>query len=98
MTEMNRETSPVPAKLRGWLSQAVEAGASDLHVIVGHPPVLRLHGELIELSEPALSAGQAHGVLSALCPAEAGTRLQSQKNLDFSFELPLHGRVSRFRA
>src|SRR5438105_15550002 len=48
MNDANYKTSAVPPQLRAWLSRAVDAGASDLHLIVGHPPVLRLHGDLIE--------------------------------------------------
>jgi Tfp pilus assembly pilus retraction ATPase PilT len=44
------EQNAVPEKLRGWLRRAVESGASDLHLVAGYPPVLRLHGDLIELS------------------------------------------------
>src|SRR5438094_207149 len=64
---------PVPDKVRDWLSQAVRTGASDLHLIPGYPPVLRLHGDLIELSEPPLEGEAVQALLSALCPAEAFT-------------------------
>jgi twitching motility protein PilT len=67
-------------------------------LIVGYPPVLRLHGELIELPEPPLAAEEAETLLSSLCPAEALARVQSQKNIDLSFELACHGQISRFRA
>jgi twitching motility protein PilT len=76
----------------------VQTGASDLHVIAGYPPVLRLHGELTELPEPALSAEETHALLSDLCRPEARDRLRTQKNVDFSFSLVINGRVSRFRA
>ena len=90
--------SPVPEKLRAWLGRAVQTGASDLHLIAGYPPVLRLHGELIELQEPPLEAVETQAVLSSLCSAEALARLESQKNIDFSFELACAGHMSRFRA
>src|SRR6516225_4413076 len=75
-SSQERASNPiVPDRLGAWLSQAVETGASDLHLIVGYPPVLRLHGDLIELPEPALEGETLHALLSALCPAEAFTRL-----------------------
>jgi len=98
MTETNREGSPVPQKFRAWLSHAVDAGASDLHLIVGYPPVLRLHGDLIELAEPPLAADEARELLSSLCPPESLARLEAQKNVDFSFGVVLGGRICRFRA
>ncbi len=98
MTERTLHTPAVPAKLHVWLSQAVEAGASDLHFIVGYPPVLRLHGDLTELGDTPLEATEAQALLRALCPAEVFARLQSLKNVDFSFSLALTDGVHRFRA
>ncbi|HET9012158.1 MAG TPA: type IV pili twitching motility protein PilT, partial [Gemmatimonadaceae bacterium] len=36
------------------LQQLVQRNASDLHLKVGRPPTLRLHGELVPLDQPAL--------------------------------------------
>ena len=49
----------VPDRLRGWLAHAVEVGASDLHLTVGYPPGLRLHGDLTELAEEPLRGRRA---------------------------------------
>jgi twitching motility protein PilT len=88
----------VPDKLQEWLTHAANIEASDLHVVVGHPPVIRLHGDLVELTEPALTLQDSHTLLRAVCPAEALARLDASKNADFSFELPVEGRLTRFRA
>jgi twitching motility protein PilT len=88
----------LPEPLRSWLASALAAGASDLHLIAGSPPVMRVHGELMELPKPALSGEQAQQLLSALCPPEALQRLTEQKNVDFSFTLATVDSVSRFRA
>jgi twitching motility protein PilT len=98
MSARNPEASPVPEKLRAWLRRAVEAGASDLHLVAGYPPVLRLHGDLVELGEPPLGGEETRPLLGALCPPEALARLEAQKNVDLSFTLPQDGRVRRFRA
>src|SRR5262245_39215572 len=98
MNDPNRGTSPVPEKIRDWLSRAVSTGASDLHLIVGYPPVLRLHGDLTELPEPKLTGKDTRELLGSLCPPEAFARLQGQKNVDFSFDLAAHDQVTRFRA
>jgi twitching motility protein PilT len=90
-------TPSIPDPLRAWLSQAVEIGASDLHLIEGYPAVLRLHGDLVELSQPPL-AEPTRDLLCSLCPADVATRLEANKNVDFSVELAVNGRVSRFRA
>jgi twitching motility protein PilT len=98
MTETNLETSPVPEKLDVWLRHALKAGASDLHLIVGYPPVLRLYGNLIELPEAPLAAEETQHLLTVLCPRAARARLQEERNVDFSFSLATSGGLSRFRA
>src|SRR5580693_2186396 len=97
MTQTNRELLSVPERLRGWLTRAVEAGASDLHLIVGYPPVLRLHGDLIELPEPPLGGEETQALLVSLCRPDARARLDEQKNIDLSFALDVKGRLVRFR-
>lgn len=92
------ESSPVPEKLRDWLTRAVEAGASDVHLIVNYPPIFRLHGDLTPLDEAPLQNDDTQALLAAICPAEALARLASQKNADFSFNLTTNGSISRFRA
>lgn len=87
-----------PEKLRHWLELAVQGGASDLHLIVGYPPVLRLHGDLTELAEPAITAGEAEPLLAAICPPGAFERLETHKNVDFSFAAQIGGSATRFRA
>jgi twitching motility protein PilT len=97
MTDTNPTPPAVPDTLRAWLARAVEAGASDLHLVAGHPPVLRLHGDLVELREPPLDARQTEALLRPLCSADAFARLLAEKNLDFSLELAINGRATRFR-
>ena len=88
----------IAERLRRWLEWAVQVGASDLHVVVGHPPVIRLHGDLAALPEEALTPDEIETLLFSACPEDALARLQAQKNADFSFECPVEGRPARFRA
>src|SRR5580698_3587620 len=97
MTDRN-EAPSISEKLRGWLHRAVCEGASDLHLIVGYPPVLRLHGDLTEMPEPPLEGEETHALLCSLCAPEMLARLHEQKNIDFSFEVGLNGERQRFRA
>jgi twitching motility protein PilT len=89
---------PVPEKLRAWLATAVQVGASDVHLIIGYPPVLRLNGDLMELPESPINADESDGLLLSVCPPEALTKLRDNKNADFSFSVPVAGRSARFRA
>ncbi len=98
MPEPTSSLTAVPGQLRRWLELAVQGGASDLHLVVGHPPVLRLHGELTELPEGPLTAAVVEPILGTLCPPGAFERLEAHRSLDFSFDLHVEGRSSRFRA
>jgi len=92
-------TNNCPDPLRDWLASAVEAGASDLHVVADHPPVLRVHGELQELDQVSpLGAETVHGLLTPLCPPHAMERFQADRNADFAFRLTHGQQAHRFRA
>jgi twitching motility protein PilT len=98
MTITFQETAPDSEKLREWLGYAVQTGASDLHLIVGHPPVLRLHGELTEMPEAPLTPDETEPLLLSLCSPDTLARLQATKSVDFSFGLVIGGKLQRFRA
>jgi twitching motility protein PilT len=90
--------SAIPDRLQQWLALAVQSQASDLHLIAGYPPVLRLHGDLTQLDEPPLAGEDAEPLFAAICPTGAFERLESQKNVDFSFAAVVGGTPVRFRA
>ncbi len=85
-------------RLQSWLAEAAKVGASDLHLVVGHPPVVRLHGELNELAGPELGADEMGPMLRPLCPPGVFERLVAERSVDFSLEVELDGRPCRFRA
>ena len=84
--------------LRSWLLRAVELGASDLHLVPGYPPVVRLHGELQELEAPRLATEDLQAPLMAICPPHAQERYQAEWNVDFVLRLEEGGQSLRFRA
>lgn len=84
--------------LAQWLTQAVDREASDLHLVAGHPPIVRVHGALQPLEESALDNDRLEAFLLPACPALLVPRLRRDKNLDFALSLPLHGQPQRFRA
>ncbi len=43
------------AQIDAFFRQMKQHGASDLHMVVGFPPLLRLRGELIPLDAPVLT-------------------------------------------
>jgi len=88
-------TPTVAGPLLQWLTAAVECGASDLHLIRGYPPVLRVHGELSELHAPPLADTTA--LLAPICPTRLTDRLAAHTDADFALDLDIRGRRQRFR-
>lgn len=88
----------LPPKLQQCLGLAVTQGASDLHLVAGYQPAIRLHGDLVELAGPPLTEAELHGLFAQLCPSELFAKLLAQKNLDWAFDAELGGQLCRFRA
>ncbi len=84
--------------IHAWLAEAVARGASDLHLVAGYPPMLRLHGELVPLAEPVLDDAILREQCASLCSVEEFARLLAEKNLDFAFEAVDGATAQRFRA
>ncbi len=95
---MNTSVGGDTSGIRGWLETAVERGASDLHIVVGHRPTVRVHGALDELDAPVLSNDAARAALLPLCPDQLLERFETQKNIDFALQLDIHRQPQRFRA
>ncbi len=93
--DLPNDTPVIPAPLLEWLTAAVESGASDLHLVQGYPPVLRVHGELSEL--PATPITDTDVLLPALCPAHLVGRLRQGGDVDFALDLSLPSGRQRFR-
>ncbi|MFP4531579.1 MAG: type IV pilus twitching motility protein PilT, partial [Desulfobacterales bacterium] len=69
-------------------------GASDLHMVVGFPPLIRLKGELAALDHPPLTAESNEQILFEILNDEQ--RASVQNDLDFDMAYELEG-VGRFR-
>jgi len=84
------------SQLKKFLEITVREQASDLHLSVGHPPVLRLAGRLIPLiKEKKLTAENLQGLFEALLTEDQKSRFLSQKEIDFSYNFEEKG--ARFR-
>jgi twitching motility protein PilT len=76
------------------LRMTVERGASDLHIAVGRPPVLRIDGQLRNIECPPLSAAESRRLVYGLLTDIQKQTFESQKEIDFSLTI---ARLSRFR-
>jgi twitching motility protein PilT len=81
-----------------WLETAVSLGASDLHVVCGHQPTVRVHGTLRAIDGPPLDHEAVAGALFSVCPTDVVDRFKSQGNADFALQLLIQHRPQRFRA
>ncbi|HEV8001794.1 MAG TPA: PilT/PilU family type 4a pilus ATPase [Planctomycetaceae bacterium] len=80
------------------LFQAVDQGASDLHVVAGHRPTVRLNGRLQELPGNVLNEACVRAGLLDLCPECSREQFARDRNVDFALDINLKGRSQRFRA
>jgi len=78
--------------LEQLLTQALERGASDVHILAGQRPILRINTEIVLTDYPVVTPE----VASALVRSMVGTRRYAQflrrRDLDFSTEVPGSGR------
>lgn len=72
--------------------------ASDLHLIPGHVPTYRVHGELVPAGEATLSPEAAQTMIESITPPHLVDALQRGADYDFSFQLESAAQTLRFRA
>ncbi len=78
------------------LMTTIERKASDLHLTVGNPPMLRLHGSILPMDKEAapLTQDDLHASFYDILTEDQRKRLERDKELDFALELK---NVGRFR-
>ncbi|MDP6046216.1 MAG: type IV pilus twitching motility protein PilT [Phycisphaerae bacterium] len=76
------------------LETCIKRGASDLHLHVGRPPTLRLHGRLRPLETKVLEPEDTLSLMKQITPPRAQEELAEQGGTDFGFEF---GDAGRFR-
>jgi twitching motility protein PilT len=77
------------------LKVAVDQKASDLHISVGMPPILRQFGELKKLAYQALTAEQTAKLINEILTEEQRAKLAADWEIDFAYEIP---GLARFRS
>ncbi|MBN1490362.1 MAG: PilT/PilU family type 4a pilus ATPase, partial [Phycisphaerae bacterium] len=79
------------------LHTAVATEASDLHLVVGYPPTLRIHGRLRPLEQPCLDDAAVRAMARAVSPDLAWGRFVERQNADFSCSVDCGEHPARFR-
>lgn len=81
-------------KIEYLLRVGYELKASDIHLSVGTPPVMRINGTLKRYGNEKLKPADTEGMAKALIPDNMWKIFEKVGELDFSFGIP---GVSRFR-
>jgi len=76
------------------LAKVVEAKASDLHLKVGSPPMIRVDGELRSLDEPPLTPDDTKDFAASLMTEKQIRRFSETNEIDFAYGAP---EIGRFR-
>jgi len=76
------------------LETCIKRDASDLHLAVGRPPTLRLHGRLRPLETKVLEPEDTTALMKAITPERCQQELQEEGGSDFGFA---YGDAGRFR-
>ncbi|MEN8188896.1 MAG: type IV pilus twitching motility protein PilT [Thermodesulfobacteriota bacterium] len=83
------------AKIDAFFTEMNNRGASDLHMVVGFPPLIRLTGELVPLEQyPVLTAQTNRDILFEILTPEQQEKVEKDRDFDMSYELD---GVGRFR-
>ncbi len=73
--------------MRALLAVAAKRGASDLHMTVGRPPILRITGELRAMRLKPLTAGDMRTLLYSVLSQRQRTNYELEREIDFALAL-----------
>ncbi|MCA9280111.1 MAG: type IV pilus twitching motility protein PilT [Phycisphaeraceae bacterium] len=76
------------------LKAAYEADASDIHLIAGSQPMMRVHQIMKPLDYPVISPEQARAFFEQMAPREAIDTFERMKDADFSYQV---SELARYR-
>ncbi len=83
--------------MKTLLGTVLDRGASDLHLSVDRPPILRIQGALVPISEHALSEGDMRLLLYSILSGRQRSIYELEREIDFALALE-NGRRFRVNA
>src|SRR3954462_963604 len=88
-------TDTAPRSIDDLLAKMVEADASDLHLAVGSPAVMRVRGQIERIAEEApLSPDESRDLIYGILNTTQQKQLEADRQLDFAYAVP---GLARFR-
>lgn len=82
-------------KIQQLFKFMVDNKASDLHLVVGSPPGMRIHGEIVKIKIPPLKPDDTKRLIYQILTEEQKSEFEKNLELDFSFGIK---GLARFRA
>ena len=76
------------------LKVAHKANATDIHLVTGQPPVMRVNQVMTPMDFPVISPESGRAILEEMAPPEAVQTFDRQRDSDFSYEIE---GMSRYR-
>lgn len=76
------------------LTAAVQQGASDIHIVIGKPPMARIRGEIEELNFPKITSEESKRLIYSILYDEQKKKFEEEYELDCSMQI---AKVARFR-
>jgi twitching motility protein PilT len=83
------------AKIDAFFKLMNEQGASDLHLVAGSPPALRIRGEIERVKYKVLDNDDLRGMLYEIAPEQKIKSFEETGDIDFGYEIP---GLARYRA
>jgi len=82
-------------EINALLRKMFSMGASDLHITSSHKPLIRLHGDMLELSDqPPISSERVQAMLGAIMQPHNAAQFEDTHDTDFAHEI---ASLARFR-
>ena len=76
------------------LDEAIEKQASDIHLTVGRPRSIRLHGAIVSMDETSLTPRDTESLAREITTEEQRKKIEEVGGIDFGFS---YGQKARFR-
>ena len=83
------------AKIDAFFKLMNEQGASDLHLVAGSQPVLRVHGDMERVKYKVFNNDDLKSILYEIAPEDKIKVFEETGDIDFAYEIP---NLARYRA
>jgi twitching motility protein PilT len=83
------------AKIDAFFKLMIDLGASDLHVVAGSQPILRIRGDMERVKYKVLDDNELTSMLYEVTPEDKIKAFEETGDIDFAYEIP---GLARFRA